>query len=92
MECVTGYLAARKDLTRNDKRHRLDALTSKMRVDKRETEMATCKACVGKGHVKCPTCKGRGRIVPMIEPTHTCRNCGGGGQVKCGVCNGKGRV
>ena len=56
--------------------------------------MATCKACNSKGYVKCPTCKGRGRIVPgAFGPSpYTCKNCGGAGTVKCGVCKGKGHV
>jgi DnaJ-class molecular chaperone len=54
--------------------------------------MATCKACSGKGFIKCPTCRGSGRIVPAIEPVYTCKNCEGSGIVKCGACKGKGTV
>jgi DnaJ-class molecular chaperone len=54
--------------------------------------MATCKACGGKGALKCPTCKGQGRIIPILGSTYTCKNCEGSGVVKCGVCKGKGSV
>lgn len=54
--------------------------------------MATCKTCNGNGSVKCPTCKGHGRIVPAFGSPYTCKNCDGSGVVKCGVCKGKGSV
>lgn len=33
--------------------------------------MTTCKTCNGKGSVKCPTCKGQGRIIPILGSTYT---------------------
>jgi len=55
--------------------------------------MATCKACSGKGAVKCPKCKGTGRIGSgMLTSSSQCNNCHGSGEVMCGVCNGKGHL
>ena len=54
--------------------------------------MATFKTCNGKGSVKCPTCKGQGRIVPIFGSAYTCKYCESSGVVKCGVCKGKGSV
>lgn len=58
----------------------------------KDLTMATCKTCNGKGSVKCPKCKGRGRIQDLLGGSHQCNNCNGSGVVKCGVCNGKGHV
>lgn len=54
--------------------------------------MPTCKTCNGKGSVKCPKCKGTGRISELLGGSHQCNNCSGSGVVKCGACNGKGHV
>jgi len=54
--------------------------------------MAVCKTCGGKGSIKCPVCKGAGRIVPLLGSPYTCKNCEGSGVVKCGVCKGTGKV
>ncbi len=55
--------------------------------------MATCKTCKSKGSIKCPQCKGSGRITGgLLSSSHQCKNCCGSGVVKCGVCSGKGYV
>jgi len=55
--------------------------------------MATCKTCNGKGSVKCPKCKGTGRVGGgILSSSSQCNNCDGSGIVKCGVCHGKGSV
>lgn len=60
---------------------------------KEVVSMATCKTCHGKGSVKCPKCKGTGRIVGgPFTSSRKCDNCNGSGVVKCGACNGKGYV
>ena len=55
--------------------------------------MAACKSCGTKGSVKCPKCKGAGRVGgSLLGSSSQCNNCNGSGIVKCGVCNGKGYV
>ena len=52
--------------------------------------MATCKACKGEGHVKCPTCNGKGtRLIGFTN--RECSNCSRSGIKKCGACGGSGR-
>lgn len=53
--------------------------------------MSRCKTCAGKGFVKCPKCKGSGRISEILGGSHQC-NCIGSGVTKYGVYNRKGRV
>lgn len=54
-----------------------------------------CKSCYGNGlptgAVKCPKCKGQGRLVPMIGAPRNCPQCSGSGFVKCGACGGTGK-
>jgi len=57
---------------------------------RRKNTMATCKTCKGKGSVKCLTCDGEGRIIPVLSSAYSCKNCEGSGVVKCGVCKGEG--
>ena len=54
--------------------------------------MATCKRCNGKGTIKCPICKGQGRIIPIFGSSYPCKHCGGSGEVTCPECQGKGTV
>jgi hypothetical protein len=55
--------------------------------------MANCKTCGGKGAVKCPVCKGTGRVGGDISTNpRQCDNCKGSGVVKCKACNGKGYI
>lgn len=55
--------------------------------------MATCKTCNGKGSVKCPRCKGTGRVGGGVFTSSTeCSHCSGSGVKKCGACNGKGYI
>lgn len=56
--------------------------------------MATCSACDGKGHRKCPKCHGEGRLSQgwMSSSSVQCKNCDGSGVVKCGACHGKGHL
>jgi len=52
---------------------------------------ATCKACKGEGHVKCPTCNGEGtRLIGFTN--RECSNYSGSGIKKCGACGGSGRI
>jgi len=62
-------------------------------IQKGDKIMATCKTCNGKGSVKCPKCKGTGRVGGgILSSSSQCNNCDGSGIVKCGVCHGKGSV
>jgi len=55
--------------------------------------VSTCKACDGSGSLKCPKCKGTGRVGGgLVTSPRQCDNCDGSGVVKCGVCHGTGRV
>jgi DnaJ-class molecular chaperone len=56
--------------------------------------MATCKTCSGKGSIKCPRCKGSGRVDKgmLLASYHECSHCSGSGVKKCGACNGKGHT
>lgn len=53
--------------------------------------MSQCNTCHGKGSLKCPKCKGTGRIRHLLDGGAQCNNCSGSGVVKCGVCAGKGK-
>ena len=64
-------------------------------ITEKETKMATCKECKGKGSVPCPDCKGKGKKDHggiFSTDWRECKLCGGSGKKKCGVCNGKGTV
>lgn len=59
--------------------------------------MATCKACSGKGSLRCPKCKGKGTYYDSGDllsggKTKRCENCYGSGVVRCGACGGRGQV
>jgi len=54
--------------------------------------MATCGKCGGRRVVSCPSCRGSGKIHPLIGTPYTCSRCRGAGKVACDRCRGTGRV
>jgi hypothetical protein len=64
-----------------------------------------CPECVGKGRIRCPTCKGRREIIINLNAWHhmlnvpaeermDCPNpkCSGRGSIECPICEGRGYV
>jgi hypothetical protein len=61
----------------------------------KEGKLATCRTCNGKGSVKCPKCKGSGRVSSggiLPGGSVQCDNCHGSGVARCGGCAGKGHT
>ena len=61
--------------------------------------MAICMNCMGRGHVECPECDGKGRRWPesmshgvLKDLNSDCYECRGSGRVPCEECEGTGYV
>jgi DnaJ-class molecular chaperone len=59
-------------------------------------EIDMCSRCLGRGMVRCTTCRGSGSVeasmpIAAIQGiTRTCPNCGGSGEEICPRCGGSG--